>query len=309
MFTYGRFSYSLDKIKISGRILPPKHKLYGLQLHNIGSWIKHKGAVCQKTYEIREDSVSFSPFKYRYAYAIKLRSDSEGLCYFAEHYNGDYKDSRPIENKFIVEFNPNKSGILIFKDFLSRFNVVFDEIKSFDIAYDILGYSPNDVLLDTSADIMTYGKKGNQTLYIAPSSESIGRVKVYSKDKERKNMNVEMEKTLRIEATFKKCGLACKSILYDKSFMDFCNSVCLHLNQVKIKENTETSDDWKLYALSCLTPEQLQKCFTMMSNKTAINYRKSIEQSSYFSLDITPFTLIEHIYNILSPYMERLKIK
>ncbi len=309
MYRYGSFSYSLDKIKISGRILSPNPKLYGLHLKNIGQWIKHKGAVCSKTYEIKEDSVSFSPFKYRYAYAIKLRSDSEGLCYFAEHYNGDFKESRPIENKFIIEFNPNKSGILIFKDFLSRFNVVFDEIKSFDIAYDIFGYSPNDVLLDTSADIMTYGKRGNQTLYIAPNTRSVGRVKVYSKDKERKNKNVEMEKTLRIEATFKKCGLACKSILYDKSFMEICNSVCLHLNQVKIKENTETSEDWKVYALSCLTPEQLQKCYSIMSSATASKYRKSIEETSYFSLDITPFTLIEHIYNILSPYMERLKIK
>ena len=84
---------------------------------------------------------------------------------------------------------------------------IFVEIISFDIAYDVPEASVKDVYINTRADVMTYGKTDNKTLYIAPKEDKSGRVKVYNKDKERERLGIEKEKTLRIEASIKCKGL------------------------------------------------------------------------------------------------------
>ena len=46
-----------------------------------------------------------------------------------------------------------------------------------------------------------------------------------------------------------------------------------HLNSVKIKRYSDNYEDWKLFALSKLSPEDFQKCLSMMSENTKAKYK------------------------------------
>ena len=100
-------------------------------------------------------------------------------------------------------------------------NACITEICYCDLAYDVLNVDIKSVLLDTTCDVMTYGKTHNATYYIAPKEDQSGRVKVYQKDKEREQVGEEKEKTLRIEISLK--GRLLKHNLINSLY---CKSLC-----------------------------------------------------------------------------------
>jgi len=305
MFRYGSFSYSIDKIKLKGRFQNQKH-LWIPNKCKISTWCEY----CLPDWcELISENESISAFKYRYSYTLRVKSDTEGSFFVCEWYNGDFREQKQIPNAFMIEYNPNKSGAKIYKEFCENFIFWFTEIVSFDIAYDVPGYTVNDVFVDTIADVMSYGKTYNKTLYIAPKEDRSGRVKVYSKHIERQAHDVDMPETLRIEASIR-----CKGLDYNKlhlsgdTFEQLIKTVN-HLNSVKIKRNSEDKEDWKIFALSCLSPADLTKCLSLMGVNTRSKYRKAIEEASYFTLDLDVMTFALHIAEALEPWKARIKVK
>lgn len=303
MYQYGSFSYSCDKIKLKGKLktetflFPQKTKIRSWVEYCLPDWCE-----CIKANECLQ------AFKYRYSFTLRVKGEKEGVFFVAEYYNGDFREQTYVPEKFIIEYNPNKNGSRIYTEFCETFLFYFTEITSFDIAYDVPNATANDVLIDTLADVMTYGKTLNKTLYIAPKEDNSGRVKVYSKHIEREIHGEELSETLRIEASVKCKGLDFSSIsIYGKTFDELSKTVD-HLNSVKIKAKTSTADDWKTYALSRLSPEDLQTVLGMMSVNIRTKYRKIVCEASYYTLDLDLMTFAEHISTILNPYIARFKI-
>ena len=299
------FSYSLDKIKFTGRILKPPRKFGHAFFNHVATWANLK---LPRGYKLVNEYQSIAPFKYRYWYDIRSETDKEGTFSISEYYNGDYRDSSPIPNAFQIEYNPNKSGQAVFESFCQYFVFRIHDIKSFDIAYDLPGADVKSVYLDTKADIMKYGKTSRQTLYISPKSDS-GRVKVYQKDAERAERGKELEKTLRIECTIRPGLITKMSQTYCDKDYEIYGTAVEHLNAVKIRNDTAIdTGDWKLYALSRLPSEELEKALSMMSSTPRAKYRKLLFSSGITSLGLDVPMLSVHCMNLLSPYIERMKI-
>ena len=307
MYEYGSFFYSLDKIKLKGRLTKPKNKRINPGITKISYFVQFglpEWCECINEYE------SLQPFKYRYAFTLRVKGEKEGVFAIFEYYNGDFREQRPIPEAFMIEYNPNKSGSRVYDLFLrvTNYNFKFTEITSFDIAYDLPNATVNDILIDTKCDVMTYGKTHNKTHYIAPKEDRSGRIKVYNKHKERELQGIEMSDTLRIEASVKCKGLDFKKISVYGNTHDELFKVIDRLNSVKIKRQNEATDDWKVFALSHLQAEDLEKCLAMMSINVRSKYRKLIINSSYYTLDLELTTFIEHIGNLLKPYERRFKV-
>ncbi len=308
MYQYGSFSYSIDKIKLKGRLdkyksartkYPHQNKIRVWCECFLPPWIECIKAVDN----------CFKLLNYRFYYTLRVKGETEGIFQIGEWYNGDYQQQRECPEQFIIEYNPNKAGSKIYKAFCYTFIFNITEIISFDLAYDIPGAKATDVLIDTKCDVMTYGKTFNKTLYIAPKEDGSGRVKIYSKDEERALQGIKISELLRIEVTIKGYILAYKGqIILNNNIADTIVKVVNHLNSVKMKRKTTDNEDWKVFALSCLSPEQLQKCFGMMGKEARAKYRKVITESSYYTLDLDVTTLSLHILTALSPWQERMKI-
>lgn len=294
------FSYSLDKIKLCGKIIRSKHK-----------WIPNFSWVhCWAEYlsyhsdiEIKDVQTSFAPFRYKYAYVLQRRGEKDGSFFIAEGYNGDLKETRPSPDRFQVEYNPNKSGAYIWQKFCDSFIFYLTDIKSIDIAYDIPDTSINDVFLDTKCDVMTYGKSFNSTYYISPKQRESGRVKIYQKDIENASFK---ENTLRIECTLKGSWLSFPPYNDDKSREELMRCV-EHLNAVKVRKYSFDTNDWKLYALSLLSQKELTSVLGKMSFNTRTKYFKELSPS-YDFLNLDALTFITHISNLLKPYERRFRI-
>ena len=303
MYQYGSFSYSCDKIKLKGKL--SKQYFPFPQKSKIRSWIDYclpEWCECVKFTEC------LYAFKYRYSYTLRIKGEKEGVFFIAEYYNGDFREQASVPEKFILEYNPNKSGSRIYEEFCSTFLFTFTEITSFDIAYDIPNANVNDVFINTRADVMTYGKTTNKTLYIAPKEDNSGRVKVYSKHIEREQKGIEIPDTLRIEATIKCKGLDFSFIsLYGKTLEEL-DKTLNHLNSVKIKKQADTFCDWKVFALSRLSPEELQTALNMMSSTPRAKYRKLVCEDTYYTLGLDLMTFCTHISTILTPWIARFKI-
>jgi len=255
------FSYSVDKIKIKGKF---KTKHYNDFPHKtkVSLWVEFclpDWCEC-----IKEFPECLRPFKYRWSFVLRCKGDTEGVFYISEWYNGDFKEAREYPDRFLIEYNPNKSGARIYQEFCDNFIFRITDIVSCDLAYDIPNADIGDVLLDTRCDVMTYGKTSNATYYIAPKEDESGRVKVYQKDVERETKGKSLEKTLRIEVTLKGDYLSSKTIhLTHTKTVEQLTKAVDHINSVKIKQGAASTDDWKVLALSLLSPEDLQKCFAI----------------------------------------------
>ena len=247
----------------------------------------------------------FTSFNYRYGYTLRVKGNKEGTFHIREWYNGDYKNQKENPEQFLIEYNPNKEGNRIYKEFTIQFIFKFTEIVQFDLAYDIPGAKAADVFVDTKCDIMTYGTTYNKTTYIAPKEDGSGRVKIYSKNLERDLHGEKLPDTLRIEITIKGKVLGLKGEM--RVSEELCKLVD-RLNSVKIKNKEIDTEDWKVFALSCLTPEQFQKCLGMMSVNSRPKYKEKIQNGGYYTLGIDAFTLSLHILNVLTPWQERMKI-
>lgn len=302
---YMSFSYSLDKIKFTGRIKTPPRKFGQAFFNHVATWANLK---LPHGYKLISEGESLKPFRYRFWYDIRSETDKEGVFHIEECYNGDYQSGKPIPNAFQIEYNPNKSGQAVYESFCQYFAFTVNEIKSFDIAYDLPGADVRSVYLDTKADIMKYGKTARQTLYISPKSDS-GRVKVYQKDKERAEHGKELEKTLRIECSIRPGFTTKMPQTYCDRDYDIYGTAVEHLNAVKIRSDTAIdTDDWKLYALSRLPPEELEKALSMMSINSRSKYKAALFASGITSLGLDVPMLSVHCMNLLSPYIERMKI-
>lgn len=306
MFGYGLFLYSLDKIKFSGRLRTPTKRLEGILYNYVQTWIDTRlpsGFTCVKCGE------TLLPFRYRYWFDIRSRDEEEGTFHIESFYNGDFKNSKMLPKAFQVEFNPNKRGLAVWRSFCDHFSFTITQIKKFDIAYDLPGADWRDVYLDTKADVMKYGKTTRQTLYVAPKADN-GRVKVYQKDKEREEHGQAMDKTLRIECTIRPEDIFKDGFYTDGKTIDCLATAVLHLNAVKIrKEIADSGGDWKLFALARLSPEDLERALSMMAPQARRKYKTSLLGiSETVTLNLDVFLLLTHCTNILSPYLERMKI-
>ena len=306
MFLYGSFFYSLDKIKFSGRIRRAPANFQGSFFNYVSTWVSLR---LPAGYDLVNAGESLAPFRYRYWYDIRKKDDPEGTFHIEQSYNGDFKETRQIPEAFQVEFNPNKSGATVWESFCSYFAFTVSEVKKFDIAYDLPGADLREVHIDTKADIMKYGKTSCQTLYIAPKAET-GRVKVYQKDEEREAKGQAIEKTIRIECTIRPRTIFRTSDLVTPQDLEPFTTAAAHLNAVKIRAPTaDTSDDWKLFALSRLSPEDLEKALSMMSRNIRSAYRKQLLTTpEIVSLNLDPFTLYAHSMQLLKQWIERQKI-
>ncbi len=306
MNVHGSFFYSLDKIKFSGRIRRAPANFQGSFFNYVSTWISLR---LPAGYDLVNAGESLAPFRYRYWYDIRKKDDPEGTFHIEQSYNGDFKETRQIPEAFQVEFNPNKSGAIVWESFCGYFAFTVSEVKKFDIAYDLPGADLREVHIDTKADIMKYGKTSCQTLYIAPKAET-GRVKVYQKDEEREAKGQAIEKTLRIECTIRPRTIFRTSDLVTPQDLEPFATAAAHLNAVKIRAPTvDTSDDWKLFALSRLSPGDLEKALSMMDAKTKAKYRKQLlTDADTVSLNLDPFTLYAHSIQLLKPWIERQKI-
>lgn len=290
------YSSSLDKIKFKGRIKTTKRKLEYICSH-VCEWIERKA---YKNYDVTEFPENFREFKYRYAFILFLPEDKEGAFYIAQGYNGEFKEQRARPEQFVIEYNPNKSGAKIFRDFCDNFLFEITDICYCDIAFDIPGADIKDVLLDTTCDVMTYGKIHNSTYYIAPKEDQSGRVKVYQKDKERERIGEEKEKTLRIEISLK--GKYLSSPILNELDSEVLEKCVNRLNSVKIAVPAPELDDWKLFALSKLAPDDFQKCLGMMSFKTRERYKCFSFGTKYDTLGIDIPSFVNEIGKALAPY-------
>ena len=305
MYRYGSFSYSIDKIKLKGKFQTSKH-LWIPNKCKIRTWCEY----CLPYWcECVAENETLYAFRYRYSFTLRVKGEKEGTFFICEWYNGDFKEQKQKPDAFMIEYNPNKSGARIYKAFCDTFIFYLTEIVSFDIAYDVPNATANDVVLDTIADVMSYGKTYNKTLYIAPKEDKSGRVKVYSKHIEREKLGEDIPDTLRIEASIK-----CKGLDFDTTHLfgdtlEQLTKTVNHLNSVKIKRKATDNEDWKIFALSCLSPEDFQKCLGMMAKQTRSNYRKSVEQASYYTLNLDVVTLALHIAEALTPWKARLRVK
>lgn len=304
MYEYGSFSYSVDKIKIKGKLDKYNSRNARFPHHNnIRAWCEcflPEWIECVKAVDN-----CFNAFKYRYAYTLRIKGTKEGTFQIMEWYNGDYKNQKEVPEQFLIEYNPNKEGNRIYKEFTIYFIFKFTDIVQFDLAYDIPGAKASDVFVDTRCDVMTYGTTYNRTTYIAPKEDGSGRVKIYSKDLERDLHGIELPETLRIEVTIKGKVLGLKG---EMRFSEELYKLVDRLNSVKIKCKETLTEDWKLFALSCLTPEQFQKCLGLMTSKTKAKYKEQIQSNTYYTLEIDAITLAEHILTVLAPWQERMKI-
>ena len=306
MCVYGSFFYSLDKIKFTGRIKRAPPNFQGSFFNYVNTWISLR---LPKGYDLVNAGESLLPFRYRHWYDIRKKDDIEGTFHIEQSYNGDFKESRPIPEAFQIEFNPNKSGFALWESFCDYFAFTVSDIKKFDIAYDLPNADLRNVHLETKADVMKYGKTSCQTLYIAPKAET-GRVKVYQKDEEREAKGRALGKTLRIECTIRPRMLFRTSSLTTPKDLEPFETAATHLNSVKIRTVEKGSaDDWKLFALARLSPDDLEKALAMMSNDARAKYRKLLNASGEtLSLSLDPFTLYAHCQKILAPWIERMKI-
>lgn len=303
---YGDFLVSIDKIKLKGK-LKKGVKVHYPHFDRIEHWCNYglpKWCECIKAVEN-----CFALMTYRNSYSLKVKEDEEGVFYIASWYNGEYKEQRERPYNFLIEYNPNKSGERIYKEFCQKFLFVLTEICSFDLAYDIPNATTQDVIIDTKCDIMTYGKTSNKTIYIAPKEKRSGRIKVYTKSIERQAHGEEMPDTLRIEASIKCRGLDFNSINLSARVIEELTKVVEHINSVKIKEKASNSDDWKVYALSHLTPEDLEKCLSLMAQASKVKYKKLITGDNYYNLSLDIATLVNQVSNLLTSWKERLAIK
>lgn len=305
MYRYGSFSYSIDKIKLKGKLRNCKNILYP-HASKISIWCNYQ---LPKWCELIKESESMVAFRYRFCFSLRVKDEKEGTFTIFESYNGDLKEQRQVPEAFIIEYNPNKSGQKIYKLFCESFVFSLTDIISFDIAYDIPGATSQDVLINTKCDVMTYGKVNNRTLYIAPKENESGRVKVYTKSIERATVGIDMTDTLRIEASIKCKGLDFNTTcVYGKTLEQLYRTV-EHLNSVKIKKNTDNLTDWKAFALSRLSAEDFQKCLAMMSKVTRIKFRDKITSTTYYTLDLDVVTFLTHIATALTPWKARIKVK
>ncbi len=306
MVRYKDFFVSIDKIKLKGKLnrrfkahFPHRNKINLWCDYGLPEWIE-----CINSYEN-----CFTPFKYRYCYTLRNKGDIEGSFTIFEWYNGDIADCKQKPENFMIEYNPNKSGAKIYKEFCNQFLFEIVDISSFDIAFDIENKSIDDIMIQSTCDIMTYGKLANKTLYIAPKEKGCGRVKVYNKAKERENVGQDLPDTLRIEVTIKNSSLARNTIyLHGKDLVDL-EKICDRLNSVKIKARDKPSTDWKLYALTQLAPDELQKCFNMMASETRAKYKKQLYNKFYTSMEIEVIDLCKLLTELLKTWVERIRIK
>ena len=249
-------------------------------------------------------------FAFRYSVTLMVRGEDEGAVYVADWYNGDYQNPLGDPYLVLIEYNPNKPGAKIYDYLRQTFFLKIVEIVSCDLAFDIIGASRSDVLVKTACDIMTYGKQSNNTLYIAPKQDQSGRVKVYQKDKERENNGVTIDKTLRIELTVKKdilsapCIVGSNAHYTDKAEVALLRC-CEHLNAVHIKTAAEATEDWKVYALAHLSPEDLSQCLGLMSKATRGKYRDLATEVSYETLNIDALTLWITLWHALERWCVR----
>jgi hypothetical protein len=306
MFKYGSFSCSCDKIKFKGKLQNWKtsHFKRFFKISTFAENPPYPWIEC-----IKHTENCFVEWRYRYSYTLRVKGDTEGVFYIAYHYNGEFRDQKERPYQFVIEYNPNKSGERIFQAFVEFFRFEIMEIISFDIAYDVPSASVLDVLIDTKCDVMTYGKTDNKTLYIAPKEDGCGRVKVYDKKREREEQQgIEIDDTLRIEVSMKGKHLDMSRIYAVGSTLEELAKATNHLNSVKIKRSSDNDEDWKLYALSKLSPEDLQKCLSLMTAKTKAKYKNINFSADYYTLDLDVLTFTNHITTILSPWRRWCKI-
>lgn len=305
-FSYGNYQYSVDKIKLKGKIKKDA-KVHFPHRNKIRTWCESLPPWCEC---IKANCDDFRAFHYRYSFTLRCKGDTEGVFFVCEWYNGEYKEQREKPEAFLIEYNPNKNGARIYQEFCYNFIFKLTDIVSCDLAYDIPGADIADVLIDTKCDVMTYGKVFNSTYYVAPKEDGSGRVKVYQKDTERKANGNEMEKTLRVEVSLKGSFLS-----YDTIHMTHAKTVeqltkaVEHLNAVKIKTSAASTDDWKVFALSRLSPDDLKKCLGMMSAPSRRRYKCVLSCDTYYTLDIDIPTLALHIGKALEPWLRRVSVR
>lgn len=303
MLRYGSFSVSLDKLKMSGKLIKKSRGDMTFYHKKIRVWCENlpHNIICIKSYE---NNMNF--LQYRYMYILRHRdSAAEGSFVISEWYNGDYHDQAEKPDYFMIEFNPNKDGLKIWQAFNQSFLFRLREIKKIDIAYDIEGYTMADVYIRSHCDLMSYGRALNQTRYISPKDTQSGRIKVYNKALERGDNN----DRVRIEASIR--GIDIPFTLNGNSFMfsktDALRTCVEHLNSVTLRKTCYEGDDWKTLALSFLNDEQLNRCLSLMGSQARSKYRALLSDVPSVSLDLDLATLNIHLVEILKPYMRYFK--
>ena len=302
MSSYGLFSYSLDKIKLTGELIKKPRGDMTFYYNKIRSWCENLPyfIVCVKSYE---NNLNF--LQYRYMYVLRHRDSAEGSFVISEWYNGDYHSQADKPKYFMIEYNPNKEGAKIWQTFCQLFCFKLREIKKLDIAYDVPGYTMADVFIRSDCDLMSYGRALNQTRYISPKDNRSGRIKVYNKALERGDNN----DRVRIEASIRGCDIPFR-IGKDTFFLsksDALNTCVEHLNSVILRKSSYHGDDWKTLALSFLTDEQLNKCLSLMGSQARAKYRALLCDIPSISLNLDLATLNLHLIEILNVYVRYFK--
>lgn len=301
MLTYGAFSVSLDKIKLTCKVKKSNLKYFRItdNIENLFLFIPpHTNIV------IVSENISTRVFGYRYLYCLRLKDDTEGVFTIGIGYNGTW-NSKPKPKQFFIEYNPNKSGHIIYKWLCSRLTFEVLEVNKFDIAYDIMHQSIHKLFIDTKCDVMTYGTLSNYTTYIAPKEDKSGRIKIYQKDIERKTQD--LKPTVRIECTVKIPYLDFDTVLLSERTFDELNKCVNRLNSVYFRKTCD-DDDWQLVSLLNLSTDQLRDVLALMSYNTKSKYKSKIVSNSFnLSLDVSTFVI--HCITLIKPYTERIIIR
>ena len=119
-----------------------------------------------------------------------------------------------------------------------------------------------------------------------------------------------MKKTLRIEVSLKGSFLSYDTIyLTHAKTVEQLTKAVEHLNAVKIKTSAASTDDWKVFALSRLSPDDLKKCLGMMAKQARLKYKNQITENTFYTLKMDIPTLALHIGNALEPWLRRVNVR
>lgn len=206
----------------------------------------------------------------------------------------DYSPSLNVirQDTIVVEFNPNKS-LDMFNNMMEYFDCVDSEVLSYDVAFDFDGLDRFNVMVFGKYDLMTIGDNSTNTLYVSPKEKASGRIKVYQKDVERHKKGVNIEKTLRIECSFKR--------KYDAA--DIVN----RLSSLYYHHETERRVSMNAMEFLFLNaPPSLRKqALTLMGSQARAKYNKLSWQQGATPLFRTlgADELNETIQRLLAPYI------
>lgn len=274
--------------------------------------------------QIVVDNVRNARYKYFYEHTYSDRPNGycrlHNISYY-EHYDNGTKERFTIaifvgfngpnacgteeeQRRFVLEFNPQKFKVPTWlRAYFQKKFFMVEYINDIDLAIDFRGFERSRFryILNNGNTITTStGTANNKTDYIGKDKHN-NRVKIYDKKKERSKYIEMEEETTRVEITLRYVHrFYFKSVQGEE--MKFLLAAADVLSQVFILG--EDCKDPFVYALNCLSQEELNCAMALMSAPTKRRYRKLMKDSAQYTVlcDATEllFYLDRHLKSILT---------